>query len=79
MRIPSSEHHHAHAVLDAHVLSDMILSIIVVLAGAASYLFKWYYADPVLSFIAAIWMIAISGMLLHGMHRKEHAHCTHHH
>ena len=79
MRIPNSEHHHAHAVLDAHVLSDMVLSIIVVLAGLVTYLFKWHYADPTLSFIAAIWMIAISGMLLRGMHHKEHTHCTHHH
>lgn len=79
MRIPSSEHNHTHAVLDAHVLSDMVLSMIVVLAGLVTYLFKWHYADPALSIIAAVWMIVISGVLLHGMHQKEGHHCDHHH
>lgn len=79
MRIPNSEHNHTHAVLDAHVLSDMVLSIIVVLAGLVTYLFNWHYADPTLSLIAAAWMIVISGMLLRGMHQKEGHHCSHRH
>lgn len=75
-RTPREERSSAHVVLDAHVLSDMVLSAIVVVAGTLGYLFDWSRADPALSLVAAVWMMVMSGILFYGMlaHGKPCAH-----
>lgn len=60
---PEQEHNHTHNVLSAHVLSDIFLSAVVVVAWGLMFAFGWVKADPLLSAAVACYMLFLSGRL----------------
>ena len=74
-RMPKEDRTHTHEILDAHVLSDMALSMVVVLAGALGYFFGWYRADPILSILVGAWMLSLAKTLV-SMRGQD---CDHNH
>ena len=77
--VPRHHQTHTHKVLSAHVVSDMILSGVVVVSALVALMFDWHKADPIFSFLAAAIMIHIVWKLLLGMKSGACAHGHHHH
>ncbi len=56
----SEEEHVTHAALTAHVVSDLVQSVGVVLVGFAIFFTRWEILDPVSSFVIVIFLTRLS-------------------
>lgn len=76
--VPSHHQTQTHKVLSAHVISDMILSGVVVVSALVALMFDWHQADPIFSFLAAAVMIYIAWKLILNIKSGACAHGHHH-
>lgn len=74
-KVPKEEHNHTHNVLSAHVLSDLMLSIVVVIAWTLTLVFDWVMADPILSVAVAGYMFFLSGRLFEKIQSGQTIEC----
>lgn len=73
--IDEDEHDHAHEANIAHLLTDFMLSVIVLVSALGNILFKLPAIDAWLSLVVALWMFRWGWKILRG----EDHHSGHHH
>lgn len=54
------EDHVTHVALSAHIVSDLIQSVGVVVVAFAIFLTGWQWLDPTSSFVMALWLLRIA-------------------
>lgn len=72
--VPSHHQTDNHKALNTHVVSDMLLSVVVVLSGLITLATGWHNADPALSFLSALVMIVLTWKLFQGVRSGACAH-----
>jgi Co/Zn/Cd efflux system component len=70
-KVPEKEQTHTHKVLSAHVLSDAILSLAVVVSASVALLLGWIRADPIFSVGVAGYMLFLSGSLFKEIRNED--------
>ena len=73
-RVDKSEHDHAHEANVAHLLTDFMLSVIVLISALGNILFKLPAIDAWLSLVVGIWMFRWGWKILRGKGGGHHHH-----
>ncbi|OGF24823.1 hypothetical protein A2331_06260 [Candidatus Falkowbacteria bacterium RIFOXYB2_FULL_34_18] len=73
--VPTAECNSTHNVLSAHVFSDFLLSLVVIVSALLIFIFDWRQADLIVSFFVALYMLYLSGSLFLQVKRgQQHFH-----
>lgn len=73
-KIDPSEHDHAHEANVAHLLTDLLLSVIVLISAIGNILFKLPAIDAWLSLFVALWMLRWGWKIFIGKVETHHHH-----
>lgn len=68
--VPKEEHTHTHSVFSAHVFSDLLISVVVIISWFATFAFGWTNADSIFSVGVAGYMLFISGALFNKIQNR---------
>lgn len=79
----ANEDHATHESLHAHILSDLILSVVVIFGGGLIWVTGWVFVDPITSMAVALmmmrWTWGLLGKLWSGKYDSNKEHCCHGH
>jgi len=77
--VPHEDRDVVHRGAHLHVLSDMLLSVAVIVAAGVTYLTGWMQADALTSAAIALYMLFLAYRLFTRVRKGDVGHCGHHH